>query len=71
METKNMKSVLLVFDESAELDFIDSNLCENGFLKQPYHSIIPFILMQNKEIHRMCLSDYELKLFYCFDFHIF
>ena len=43
---------------------IKLNLCENGFLKQPYHSIIPFILMQNKEIHRMCLSDYELKLFY-------
>ena len=43
---------------------IKLNLCENGFLKQPYHSIIPFILIQNKEIHRMCLSDYELKLFY-------
>lgn len=40
------------------------NLCENGFLKQLYHSIIPFFLIQNKEIHRMCLSDYELKLFY-------
>jgi len=40
------------------------NLCENGFLKQLYHSIIPFLLIQNKEIHRMCLSDYELKLFY-------
>lgn len=43
---------------------IKLNLCENGFLKQLYHSIIPFLLIQNKEIHRMCLSDYELKLFY-------
>ncbi len=40
------------------------NLYENGFLKQLYHSIVPFILIQNKEIHRMCLSDYELKIFY-------
>lgn len=43
---------------------IKINLCENGFLKQTYHSIIPFILIQNKEVHRVCLSDYELKFFY-------
>jgi len=43
---------------------IKLNLYENGFLKQLYHSIIPFLLIQNKEVHRMCLSDYELKLFY-------
>jgi len=43
---------------------IKINLSENGFLKQSYHSIIPFLLIQNKEVHRMCLSDYELKLFY-------
>jgi hypothetical protein len=43
---------------------IKINLTENGFLKQSYHSIMPFFLIQNKEVHRMCLSDYELKLFY-------
>lgn len=28
---KSMKSVLLVFDDSKELDFIEANLSENGF----------------------------------------
>lgn len=28
---KNMKSVLLVFDDSKELEFIEANLSENGF----------------------------------------
>jgi hypothetical protein len=34
---------------------------DNSFLKNPYHSILPFILINSKEIHRMCLSDYEIK----------
>jgi len=34
------------------------------FLRQENHSIIPFLLISNKEVHRMCLSDYEIKLIY-------
>lgn len=40
------------------------NITENMFLRQENHSIIPFILLQSKETHRMCLSDYEIKLIY-------
>jgi hypothetical protein len=34
---------------------------ENIFLRGEYHSIIPFILISSKEVHRMVLSDYEIK----------
>lgn len=34
---------------------------ENIFLRGEYHSIIPFILISSKEVHRMVLSDYEVK----------
>lgn len=37
-------------------------LSENKFLRQENHSIIPFLLISNKEVHRMCLSDYEIKM---------
>jgi len=32
--------------------------------KQEYHSIVPFLLLNSKEIHRMCLSDFEIKYLY-------
>lgn len=37
-------------------------LTENMFLRQEYHSIMPFLLISSKEVHRMCLSDNEIKL---------
>lgn len=38
---------------------------ENMYLnQQDGHSIIPFLLISCKEIHRMCLSDYEIKHIY-------
>jgi hypothetical protein len=37
-------------------------LTENLYLRQEYHSIIPFLLLNSKSLHRMCLSDYEIKL---------
>lgn len=37
-------------------------LTENLYLRQEYHSIIPFLIINSKSIHRMCLSDYEIKL---------
>jgi hypothetical protein len=47
-------------------DFIEEKyknvISENNFFLQESHSIIPFLLISNKEIHRMCLSDYEIKL---------
>ena len=36
-------------------------LSENSFLKKEFHSIIPFLLLKNSNIHRLVLSDYELK----------
>jgi tetratricopeptide (TPR) repeat protein len=49
-------------------NFIEENyqmvLTENIFITNPdsYHSIIPFLLMESKTIHRMTLSDYEIKM---------
>lgn len=40
------------------------NLTENMFLRQENHSILPFLLLSSKELHRMSLSDYEIKLVY-------
>lgn len=37
-------------------------MSENLLLRQEYHSIIPFLLISSKSVHRMCLSDYEIKL---------
>ena len=37
-------------------------ISENNYFNQESHSIIPFLLISSKEIHRMCLSDYEIKL---------
>lgn len=51
-------------------NFIEENyqmvLTENIFITNPdlYHSIIPFFLISSKQIHRMTLSDYEIKLVY-------
>jgi hypothetical protein len=39
-------------------------LNENMFLRQEHHSIMPFLLLTSKGIHRMCLSDYEIKMVY-------
>jgi hypothetical protein len=47
-------------------DIIEENyqvvITENSFLKQESHSILPFFFLSSREIHRMCLSDYEIKL---------
>jgi hypothetical protein len=47
-------------------NYIEENyqmvLTENMFLRQENHSIIPFLLLNSKKIHRMCLSDYEIKM---------
>jgi hypothetical protein len=47
-------------------DIIEENyqvvITENSFLRQESHSILPFLFLNSKEIHRMCLSDYEIKL---------
>jgi hypothetical protein len=49
-------------------NFIEENyqmvLTENLFLRQESHSIIPFLTLNSSEIHRMCLSDYEIKHVY-------
>jgi len=41
---------------------IEVVITENSFLRQESHSILPFLFLNSKEIHRMCLSDYEIKL---------
>lgn len=47
-------------------DLIEENyqvvITENSFLRQESHSILPFLFLSSREIHRMCLSDYEVKL---------
>lgn len=47
-------------------DIIEENyqmvITENSFLRQGYHSILPFLFLSSREIHRMCLSDYEIKM---------
>jgi hypothetical protein len=49
-------------------NFIEENyqmvLTENIFITNPdsYHSILPFLLIKSREIHRATLSDYEIKL---------
>jgi len=47
-------------------DIIEENYhvvtTENSFLRQESHSILPFLFLSSREIHRMCLSDYEIKL---------
>jgi len=47
-------------------DIIEENfqvvITENSFLRQESHSILPFLFLSSREIHRMCLSDYEIKL---------
>lgn len=35
---------------------------ENLFFNCEAHSILPFLLLTSREIHRMCMSDYEVKL---------
>jgi DNA-binding response OmpR family regulator len=57
METKNMKSVLLVFDESAELDFIDSNLCENGFLVYKSSNLNDALVVAEKKIPNLIVIN--------------
>jgi tetratricopeptide (TPR) repeat protein len=61
--------ISLLSDNLEELNnYIEENyqivLTENMFLRQENHSIIPFLLLSSKKIHRMCLSDYEIKMMY-------
>ena len=34
---------------------------ETSFFKKEFHSIIPFLVLKNQMIHRLTLSDYEIK----------
>lgn len=53
----NIEEINNIIEERYKL-----TLSENMFLRQENHSIIPFLLVNNKEVHRMCLSDYEIKM---------
>lgn len=37
-------------------------ITENFFLKKTFHSIIPFFLVSDRSVHRLTLSDYEIKI---------
>lgn len=57
--SENMEYINNLIEENYQMV-----LTENIFITNPdlYHSIIPFLLISSKAIHRMCLSDYEIKL---------
>jgi hypothetical protein len=54
--SENMEEINNIIEEKYKMV-----MSENMFLRQENHSIIPFLLISNREIHRMCLSDYEIK----------
>lgn len=37
---------------------------ENMFLKREFHSILPFLMTNQKEVHRLTISDFEIKRVY-------
>jgi hypothetical protein len=57
--SENMEDINNYIEENYQIV-----LSENMFLRQENHSIIPFLLCPSKKIHRMCLSDYEIKMMY-------
>jgi hypothetical protein len=43
------------------LDGRDRGINENIFLRLEYHSILPFLFISSTNVHRMCVSDFEIK----------
>jgi hypothetical protein len=47
-------------------NYIEENynliMSENSYLRRDFHSIIFFLILPCSEIHRICLSDYEIKI---------
>lgn len=54
---KNMKSVLLVFDDSKELDFIEANLSENGFTVFTSNNLKDALLKAEKVIPNLIVVN--------------
>ncbi len=53
----NMKSVLLVFDDSQELDFIEANLLENGFAVYSSNNLKDALLKAEKVIPNLIVVN--------------
>ena len=43
------------------IDKFKNSITSDKFFLQESHSIIPFLLISNKEVHRVCISDFEIK----------
>lgn len=56
---ENMNYVNSIIEENYQ-----QTLTEHSFLNTDSHLVLPFLLLTSKEIHRMTLSDYEMKLEY-------
>jgi hypothetical protein len=54
--SENLEEINYLIEENFKM-----SVTENIFLRSEYHSIIPFLLINSKEIHRLVLSDYEIK----------
>jgi hypothetical protein len=54
--SENLEEINYIIEENFKM-----SVTENIFLRSEYHSIIPFLLISSKEIHRLVLSDYEIK----------
>lgn len=61
---KDSENSNLTFDEINELieEKYKTAINDKFFLRNSFHSILPFIFIKSKEIHRMTLSDYEIKM---------
>ena len=64
----NMKSVLLVFDDSKELEFIEANLTENGFQVFKADNLKDALTLAEKKIPNLIVvntfdSEFNLQLF--------
>lgn len=58
MMSESMEDLNEIIEENYHLV-----ITEDSFLRQEFHSILPFLFLSSREIHRMCLSDYEIKIF--------
>ncbi|CAN5412376.1 hypothetical protein BH10BAC1_BH10BAC1_17800 [soil metagenome] len=54
---KNMKSVLLVFDDSKELEFIEANLIENGFVVFKSNNLKDGLITAEKSIPNLIVVN--------------
>ena len=65
---KNMQSVLLVFDDSKELEFIEANLIENGFKILKTDNLKEALIIAERTIPDLIVvntfnSEFDLQLF--------